>query len=32
MHSLDTHPKLNEVLFARRRDVYVFSTETSEMV
>uniref|UniRef100_A0A1A9WNY8 WD repeat domain-containing protein 83 n=1 Tax=Glossina brevipalpis TaxID=37001 RepID=A0A1A9WNY8_9MUSC len=31
VHSLDTHPKLNEILFARRRDVYVFSTETPEI-
>lgn len=32
MHSLSTHPKLNEVMFARRRDVYVYSTEFEEDV
>lgn len=30
VHSLATHPKLNEIIFARRRDVYVYSTEIEE--
>uniref|UniRef100_A0A1I8NL64 WD repeat domain-containing protein 83 n=1 Tax=Musca domestica TaxID=7370 RepID=A0A1I8NL64_MUSDO len=28
VHSLATHPKNNEIIFARRRDIYVFSTDT----
>lgn len=30
VHSLATHPKRNEIIFARRRDIYIYSSDDNE--